>query len=341
MRKRNRRSTTLKDVARAAGVSYQTVSRAINGYAEISPQTRQKVLQITKRLGYRPNRLAGSLRSNQSKVIGLIVSDIENVFFAEVAAGVEAEARSRGYSVFLANSGEDITRERQAVTSLFERRVDGLIIAPAEGDHAYLKSELPKKFPVVAINRSLELPEFGAVLTQNEEGARVAVQHLIDRGHKKIGAIVASLSLMTSRERLKGFQIAMSAAKLRIHQEWLATGGVRPEVARVAALKIFTMRDHPTAILTSSHRILEGVLLALKDLDLRHGRDVEIVGFDNVPWAGLIDPPLTIISQPTNLIGQEAVRMIVDMITGTGRPSIVRVPTRLITHAKSDREFSR
>ncbi|MBN8964400.1 MAG: LacI family DNA-binding transcriptional regulator [Rhizobiales bacterium] len=331
MIKRNPRSTTLKDVARAAGVSYQTVSRAINGYPEISPATREKILRITKRLGYRPNRLAGSLRSKQSSVIGLVVSDIENVFFAEVVAGVESEARGRGYSVILANSSEDIVRERQAVISLFERRVDGLIIAPAEGDHEYLRSELPKKFPIVAFNRPLDGPSYGAVLTENERGAREAVEYLISHGHKKIGAIVASASLTTSRERLSGFRLAMTAAKLTIRPEWLATGSVRPEGAKVAAIKMFSMRNRPTALLTSSHRISEGVLLALKELGLRHGADVEIVSFDKVPWAALVEPPLTIVEQPTNHIGREAVRMLINMIDGNGGPSTIRLPARLIS----------
>jgi LacI family transcriptional regulator, galactose operon repressor len=333
---RQTRAVTLKDVALAAGVSYQTVSRAINGDAEISQATRQKVLRIIKRVGYRPNRLAGSLRTNRSKVIGLVVSDLENVFFAEVATGVEAEAKSRGYSVILANSGEDIVQEREAVVSLFERRVDGLIIAPAEGDHSYLDEDLPRKFPIVAFNRSTDFARYGAVLTENEHAARIATEYLIGRGHKNIGAIVASAGLMTSRERLAGFTAAMKAADLRVRSEWVATGSVRPEGARNAAIKIFSRRDHPTAILTSSHRISEGVLRAFKELGLRHGRDVDVVGFDGVTWAALVDPPLAVVAQPTQQIGRESVRMLTGMIAGTERPTTVRLPAQLITHDDAD-----
>jgi LacI family transcriptional regulator len=324
------RPVTLKNVAMAAGVSYQTVSRAVNGYAEIHPDTRQRILQIAEELGYRPNRLAGSLRSAYSKVIGLIVSDIENGYFAEVAAGVEAEATAEGYSVILANTGEDIARERAAVTSLFERRVDGLVIAPAEGDHAFLETDLPRSFPVVAFNRMLPHPRYGAVLSENEAGAQMAVEHLIARGHRKIGAIVASPSLITSRERLNGFRSAMRAANLPIKPEWVATGTIYPEGARLAASKIFAGRDHPTGLLTSSQRITEGVLLALRKLGLKHGRDVDIVGFDNFPWAALLEPPLTLVAQETHQIGRQAVRMLLGMIAGTSGPSTVRLPTRLV-----------
>jgi LacI family transcriptional regulator len=330
--RKSARSVTLKDVAKAAKVSYQTVSRAVNGHAEISPRTRARVLAVAKRLGYRPNRLAGSLRNSRTKVIGLVVSDIENVFFAETVGGVEAEATGRGYSVILANSGEDLFRERQAVASLFERRVDGLIIAPAEGDHAYLAEELPRRFPIVAINRAIELPGCGAVLTENEKGARTAVEYLIGKGHKKIGLIVASAGLMTSRERVKGFRAAMAAAGLSVRNEWIATGTIRPDGARAATIRMFAGASRPTGLVTSSHRVSEGALHALKELGLRRGTDVDVISFDDVRWAALVDPPMPVIAQPSHQIGRAAVRMLLDMISGTGGPSVVRLPTRLVTH---------
>lgn len=326
------RTVTLKDVAREAEVSFQTVSRAINGQPEISDETREKVLAICRRLGYRPNRLAGSLRAKHSKVIGLVVSDIENAFFAEVVSGAEAETTSRGWSLLLANSGENLQREREAVISLFERRVDGLIIAPTEGDHGYLRKELPQKFPLVAFNRSIELPGCGAVLTENEAGARTAVEYLIRRGHKKIGAIVASLGLMTSRERVAGFRSAMQGAGLPVREEWVGTGGVHAESARETTIRVLSQSDRPTALLTSSHRITEGVMHALRELGLRYGSDVEIVSFDNVPWATFLEPPLPVVAQPTQQIGREAVQMLMRMIDGTGKPQTLRLPVRLLTH---------
>lgn len=330
------RTVTLKDVAREAEVSFQTVSRAINGQAEISDETRDKVLAVCRKLGYRPNRLAGSLRAKHSKVIGLVVSDIENAFFAEVVSGAEAETTSRGWSLLLANSSENLQREREAVISLFERRIDGLIIAPAEGDHGYLRKELPQKFPLVAFNRAIELPGCGAVLTENEPGARAAVEYLIRRGHKKIGAIVASLGLMTSRERVAGFHSAMQAAGLPVREEWVGTGGVQAESARTTAIHVLSQPDRPTALLTSSHRVTEGVMHALRELGLRYGSDVEIVSFDNVPWAKFLEPPLPVVAQPTQRIGREAVQMLMRMIDGTGKPQTLRLPVQLITHRTTD-----
>lgn len=334
--KRNTRPPTLKDVARAAGVSYQTVSRAINARSDISSETRERIMEIIGRLGYSPNRLAGSLRSRHTKVIGLVVSDLENSFHAEVAVGVEAEAESQGYSVILANSGEDLIRERQAVRNLVERRVDGLIIAPAEGDHSYIATEIPRAIPIVAVNRRLEYDRCGAVLLENEAAARLAVEHLVSLGNSRIGAVIASPYLMTSTERLLGFRAALKAAGLPLKTEWLGAGRsiMNPEGARAAALRILSLRERPTAFMTSSSRISEGVLLAVQELGMRHGRDVHIVGFDRTPWAALIDPPMPVIEQPTRHMGREAMRMLAGMISGSAGPTTRRFPGTLVTHAK-------
>lgn len=335
-RKRNARPPTLKDVAKEAGVSYQTVSRAINARSDINAETRERIMQIIARLGYSPNRLAGSLRSKHTKVIGLIVSDLENSFHAEVAVGVEAEAESRGFSVILANSGEDLLRERQAVRNLVERRVDGLIIAPAEGDHSYINTEIPSAIPVVAVNRRLDADRCGAVLLENEAAARIAVEHLVSLGNSKIGAVIASPQLMTSTERLVGFRAALKAAGLSLRPEWVGAGRsiMNPEGAKAAALRILSLPDRPTAFMTSSSRISEGVLLALQELGLKHGHDVHIIGFDRTPWATLIDPPMPVIEQPTRHMGREAMRMLAAMIGGVAGPTTKRFPGTLVTHAK-------
>lgn len=328
-----RTPVTLKDVGREAGVSYQTVSRVVNGSPDVKEATRELVFSTARRLGYRPNRIAGSLRTNRSKVIGLVMSDVENVFFAEVVGGVEAEAADRGYLVILANSSEELSRERQAVIGLIERRVDGLIIAATEGDHSYLRSDLPDDFPVVAINRAIDAVKCGAVLTDNEAGAEAAVRYLIQRGHKKIGAIIGSGSLMTSRERLSGYQKAMAAAGLTIEPEWIGTGGFRPEGGRMAAIKIFSQTNRPTALFASSNKIAEGVLWALQELGLKRSRDLEIVGFDNSPWAKLVDPPMSVVAQPAREIGRKAVQMLVETIVhGSPQTAAIRLPPQLVTN---------
>lgn len=322
---------TLKDVARKAGVSYQTVSRVINDQPHVKATTRERVLRFVRELDYRPNRLAGSLRTKHSQAIGLVMSDIENVFFAEVVSGVESEAVNRGYSVILTNSNEDVQRERQAVATLVERRVDGMIIAPTEGDHRYLFAELPRSFPVVVINRLIDEIQFSAVLVDNQGGAYAATEYLIKQGHTHIGAAIGNLGLMTTRERLEGFRNALKVHGLVARPEWIREGGLRPEGARLAALEILRAKPRPTALFASSNKITEGVMLALKDLGLRHGKDIGLIGFDSFPWASLFDPPLSVVAQPTYEIGRQAVGLLLDIIRGAVHgPRIIRLPTRLL-----------
>jgi LacI family transcriptional regulator len=329
--KGRQRAPTLKDVGRQAGVSYQTVSRVVNGSTQVSADTRDSVMAAAKRLGFRVNRVAGSLRTNQSQMLGLVMSDVANLFFAEVVGGVEAEAAQHNYSVLLANSGEDLAHEKKAVIGLMERRVDGLIVAPAEGDHSYLTHDLPATFPLVAINRTIAEFPCGAVLSENESGARRAVRYLIDQGHSRIGALVGSLGLITSRERLDGFRAGLRDAGVAERADWIAFGGLRPESARLTALELLGHADRPSALFASSNVIAEGVLLALNQLGLKRNRDIEVIGFDNVPWTRLVDPPMPVIAQDTHEIGRSAVRMLLGLINGTGQDAAIeRIPTRLI-----------
>lgn len=309
------RPITLREVAKAADVSYQTVSRAVNDLPGINPETRSKVLRVVKELGYRRNSVAGSLRTNRSRAIGIVISDVENTFFGEIVQSVETEAYERGYSVVLANSSEDLAREQAAVGNLLERRVDGLILAPAGGSHDYLVTEAPANFPIVAINRALTERETASVLVKNSEGAREATEHLIRKGHRKIGALIGNLALMTSQERLAGFKEAMEAGGCDIRSEWIREGGIRRNTGRLAALEILSQPERPSALFASSGSLTEGALLAMRDLGLRHGFDIDLVGFDLTCW-DLLTPPVPILRQPTYEIGRRAVRLLLDMIEG-------------------------
>ena len=326
---RRQETVTLKDVARASEVSYQTVSRAVNGLPGINADTRDKVLEVARALGYRRNGIAGSLRTNRSRAIGLVLSDIENAFFAEVVQAAEAEARRRGYSVLLATSNEELAREREAVGTLMERRVDGLIVAPSEGDHGYLDRELPDDFPLVAINRAIPERSCGAVLIDNVEAARQATEVLVQRGHRRVGALVGDLALMTSRERLEGFEQALRAGGGSVRPDWVRQAGLRRDTGRRAALELLGQADRPSALFASSNMLTEGALLAMRDLGLKHGVDVELAGFD-LGFCELLSPPVPVIKQPTYEIGQTAIGLLIDLIEGTREPGEIRLSGRLV-----------
>jgi LacI family transcriptional regulator len=327
------RVPTLKDVGKRAGVSYQTVSRVMNGSEQVTPATRDLVIAAAQQLGFRMNRVAGSLRTNRSRMIGLVISDVANLFFAEVVGGVEAEAALHNYSVLLANSAENLDREMAAVIGLMERRVDGLIVAPAQGDHSYLSRDLPERFPMVAINRAIDEVHCGAVLSDNEGGARLAVEYLVGRGHTRIGALTGSSGLMTSRERLAGFKAGLKKARLPVRRDWIRFAGLRANTACAAALTLLEADDRPSALFASSNTIAEGILLAMRELGLRRDSDIEVICFDDVPWARLVEPPMAVIAQDTHQIGRRAVQMLLGLISkAEGGAEVIRLPTRLMTN---------
>jgi len=315
MAKQPKKPVTLRDVAKEADVSYQTVSRAVNGLPGINPATRDRILELARKLGYRRNSAAGMLRTNRSRTIGVVISDIENTFFGQIVQAIETEAYELGYSVLLANSNEDLAREQVAIGKLLERRIDGIILAPAGGSHAYLAEDVPSELPIVTINRAVTERETGSVLVNNRECAKEATEHLLRKGHRSVAAMVVDQALMTSRERLSGFQDAMREAGLDVRPEWIREGGLRRDTARMAALGILSGQSRPTAFFTSSAMLTEGALLAMRDLGLRHGTDVDLVGFD-LGCCDLLSPPVPIIRQPTYEIGRRAIRMVLDMIEG-------------------------
>jgi LacI family transcriptional regulator len=276
---------TLKDVARKANVSYQTVWRAIHDLPGILPSTREHVLGVANRLSYRPNRLAGSLRTKRSHTIGLVVFDVSNSYTAQLISGIESEASKRGYSVVLMSSGDDIDRERNAIRSLLERGVDGLILsAAAHGDHRYLRSELPPDFPFVAVNHAVEGISSVTVAVQNREAGKTAALHLLTQGHVAVAGLFRDLANPSSRERYEGFGQELRKAGVAVRRRWMQAGANTIEFASQAVRNIFRTSQRPTALFASTHQLTEGALLGLHDIGLRHGRDVAVVG---APAAGV------------------------------------------------------
>jgi len=321
---------TLKDIALRADVSYQTVWRALHNATRIHPATRDHVLEVANALGYRPNRLAIGLRTNRSRAIGLVLPDVKNPVLAEITSGVENEATRRGYSVLLMNSYEDRERERRAVGALLERQVDGLILTPTRGEHAWLRHELPPRFPLVALIRPMPEVPCGTVLLHNRAAARAATAHLIAKGHDRIGAIFASLEFATFRERYEGFRDALRAHSLPLRPGWIRIGEHRVETGYDAVIELFGRRDRPSALFAASGRLTEGALLALRRLGLRQGCDVAVVGYD-LSYAGLLDPPLPVVIQPNHESGRGAVAMLLDLVEGrVSKSPRLRLPLTLV-----------
>ncbi len=316
-------TVTLKQVASDAGVSYQTVWRALHDSPGILPDTRAHVLTVAARLGYRRNSVASSLRTARSHTIGLVVLDVSNPYTGELVGGVEAAATGAGCSVLLMNSGDDPGRERLAVHALMERRVDGIILNPSSlGDHSYLLRDLPPGFPLVSINRPI--PDVPCVTVESRHAdVALGARFLLDRGHRRIGGIFGAFENTPFRDRHAALCRALEEAGRAPDPRWLRHGANTVAFARDAVREVLSAADAPTGLVAGGNRLTEGALLGLRDLGLRQGIDVALVGFD-LRYAALLDPPLPVLLQPGHAMGRLAAEALLNPPgVGEARPPSV------------------
>ncbi|MFN8443204.1 MAG: LacI family DNA-binding transcriptional regulator [Caldilineaceae bacterium] len=305
---------TLRDVARKAGVSVKTVSRVVNNQGEISEETRQRISEVIREMGYRPNLVARGLVTQRTHTLGLVVPDITNPFFPEVARGVQDAARLHRYNVFLCNSGEDKQEELNVLHSLAEQGVDGIIISPcySTGDNLAQFAEAFR--PIVTINHICSHPNISMVLTENVHGAKLAVDYLIGKGHRHIGMVAGLEKSLNRARRIYGFAEAMKAQGLEVIVENIDGSTPNVESGHAAALSMLTKQPQLSAIFVYNDLMALGVLQACRMLGRRVPQDCAIVGFDDIQIAGLIDPALTTVHLDKYRLGQEAVGRLLEML---------------------------
>jgi LacI family transcriptional regulator len=326
---------TISDVARQARVSTATVSRALNGKSSVDPALVARVRAAAEELGYHPNALARNLRRQETAVLALIIADVENPFFTSIARGVEDFAQTAGYSVVLCNSDENADKERRYIDVALQERVAGVVLSPT---HASSSIERLRRrgTPVVTVDRPLAECLSDQVLVDTRLAAREAAQHLIAAGYERIGCVTGPAGVRTAEDRLAGYHDALDAAGRRLRltrrAEYRAFGG------KQAARELLAEPEPPDALLVANSAMAIGVLEALKEAKLRLGRDVGVVAFDDVPWATLIDPPLTVVAQPAYEIGAEAARLLLARIGGdTAPPTAATLAAHLIERGSSHR----
>jgi LacI family transcriptional regulator len=324
-------------VAALAGVSTATVSRALNGKSTVAPELAARVLEAAATLGYRPNGPARNLRRQETAVIALIISDVENPFFTSVARGVEDVAQADGYSVVLCNSDENADKERRYLDVAVQERVAGVILSPS-GPSADVGGLTGRGTPVVAVDRPLPDGSSDMVLVDSRAAARTATEHLIAQGYARIGCITGPSGIQTADDRLTGYRDALRAAGHRGSARMVRRCEYKAAGAHAAASDLLAQPERPDALLVANSAMAIGVLEAMRELGLAPGRDVGVVAFDEVPWAGLVQPPLTVVAQPAYEMGQIAAELLLARIGGGRRaPSITTLGARLIERASSRR----
>ena len=318
-------SVTIKDIAKRANVSHSTVSRALHSSPLISDETIERIHQIAVDMGYFPSAAARSLKTNRSRALGVIVSNIDDPFFSEILQGIEEVAQERSYSLLMAASQRDLEREQAIVRDMRERHVDGLIICSASFSAGQQRKLLEFGIPIVVVNNHAAEEYRYSIYHDDVDGSRQVTRHLIELGHKKIAYLGNSLSGRVTLDRLTGFCQEMEIAGLDVPEEYIyEVPGGNPEDGLTALSHFFELPDRPTALICFNDMLAIGVLKGLQQAGLRVPGDFSVVGFDNIVFSAYTNPPLTTLDQPKRYIGAEAARLILnllDPLTGEEAPN--------------------
>lgn len=320
----------IKDVADAAGVSTATVSRVLANKPHVRAEVKERVMAVVAKLNYQPNRVAQSLRSNTSKIIALIVADIENPFFQRVSRAVDDVAQEMGFNVMLCNTDEDPIKEKKCLDLLRVENVAGILISPTKKGLDKFTETYSLDIPMVMIDRHVSNFDVDSVLIDNISSARNIVNHLIGHGYRRIAGIFGSEST-TGIERHDGFLKAHDDHDIKPITDLLMFTDPREDKAFETAMKLLQSTEQPDAIFTSNSLLASGVLQAIKYCGLTIPDDIAIASFDDTSWAKLIDPALTVIEQPTYDIGKTATEMLIKRINDPTRSNReVVLKTKLI-----------
>ncbi|MHB1090703.1 MAG: LacI family DNA-binding transcriptional regulator [Ilumatobacteraceae bacterium] len=333
--KKNRRPVTMEDVAEKAGVAVSSVSRALSGHPDVSDELRKRVMNAAKKSGYQPNLVASSLRSGSTLTVGFIVRDISNPLFAWIAKGADETLREHGYSLLLTNSDGDSEIEVEHLNLLKQRRVDGIIASlVSEADSPVVKTLQQFSGSLVILDR--EVPELVASYIQinHRSGMRDAVRHLLQLGHRRISLITGPMSVRSCRERILGFEEAHKEMGMQVDRDLICSGSWIADYAQASVVRICAGQDSPTAFIAGGIQSTEGVLKGLMTLGRRIGKDVAFVACDDLPFFGLCDPTISVVTRDYFNFGQTAAEVLLNLFNG-GPNEIRKLQTAYIARATS------
>lgn len=327
-------TVTIRDVAQQADVSQATAARALGGYGYVGDDARQRVHAAARALGYLPNNAARTLASGTSNIIGLVAGDIENSFFATAARGLADVVEEFGYTLIVANSDENVGRERRAVDSLRANRVDGLVVAPASSnDGAHLAEAASAGTPIVLLDRTVRGLAVDSAVSDGLAGSMAAVRHLLAKGHRRIGIVLdaAETPLTSMTMRLRGWADALREAGVDPDDSLVVYASSPMQDGYKATFELLGRPHPPTAVFSASNFMTIGALRAFRELDIVLGRDLSLVAFDDFELLNLYEPPVTAVAQPVRQLGREAGKLLLARMQGdSGKPKRLRLPTELV-----------
>lgn len=312
-------AVTIKDIAKALGLSVSTVSRALRDSYEISPETKKLVLECAEKLNYKPNPIALSLKERRTRSIGVVVCEIANNFFSQVINGIESVAYDKGYNVIISQSHESYEREVIDLQYLASRSVDGLLISVSTetNDFSHLRVLHEKGFPIVFFDRVTSELQTHAVTVDNFKGSYEATEHLLKNGFENIAAITNSEFLSISNERISGYKAALADYQIKPRKGFIQHcfyGGMIFSEIEEAVNRLLSLPERPDAIITMSDKLSTGCIKTLKRRGMKIPGEIAIIGFSNSDIAELIDPPLSVVRQPALEMGKAAMDLLIQII---------------------------
>ncbi|HRR90894.1 MAG TPA: LacI family DNA-binding transcriptional regulator [bacterium] len=330
------RRVNIQEVAKEAGVSPSTVSRALNGFPGISEKTRERIVEIARKLNYRPNYRGQILTTQNTKNIGLLITDITNPFFPELVMGAEEYASKSGYTVLLGNTSESEEKETNYLDFFSRGPVDGIIISASRVSNEHIIMLAEEGLPIVVINRILEHPKISYVSTDMEKGGYLATMHLLRLGHSKIAFINGPKHSEVSQRRLEGYKKALKEVGVDYNPDLISFNVPVSESGYKEAIKLLCTGEAPTAIFTYNDVMAFGVIKAAKELGIKIPEELSVVGFDDIFFSSFTDPPLTTIKQFKEELGRMAVELLFKLMEGE-RESLLIEPELIIRNTTSRR----
>jgi len=318
---------SIKDIARVAGVSPSTVSRALSDHPRISDETKEHIRRLAKKMGYTPSLLARSLVTRDTATIGVVITSAADPFLARLVMSIEETAQEQGYSVLLSSSYRDSERELENVTSFHGRRTRGIIVIGSQIDNGYLELRDYLSLPIVLSN----CPSYPhSVSCNNLTGARQAVEHLYQLGHRRIAYIASRRSYGSNLARMTGYQQVLADNGISGDPDLILEGDGTLQGGCQAAQKLIARNQRPTAFFCFNDMTAIGVLNALRRNGIRVPAETSVVGFDDVEFAAYCHPPLTTVQQPTDVMGQRLVHLLLALIQGREDVNSEVLPARLV-----------
>lgn len=306
---------TITDVAQRSGLSKTTVSRVINNHPYVSDKKRAAVLKAMEELGYAPNPSARRLRGQLTTTIGVIVPRIVNPFFSYLVNAIEQAAYKKGYQVLIFQSNEDKEKELSFLTLLKTKQVDGIIMTSIENSWETIHS-YEKYGSILLCNDYVNHAEVPIIRLNQTKGAYLGVKHLVERGHTKIAYCTGGLfdKQGKGKDRNQGFQEALNEAGIKVNPQWIFVDQHTIEDGKQVVKQILEMKDRPTAIFTGSDEVAAGIIIEAKEQGLTIPDDIAVIGFDDQPIAEILEPKLTTIRQPVDLMGEKSVEVMIEML---------------------------